>query len=165
MPLPLVAPKCAEPVQDAPNRELTVSCNTFNPAGVASRIATKPTAKMPAASLKSRLKASTIEAIAKPSAIRLIATLRPVSPALLAADSNEAPPSLAAINVWIVCTMCIGDSFGVVGSEFELALHFPEALGSELAVGIRLDGRYLPATGSRDDVKFIGERVLGPTLV
>src|SRR5450759_136254 len=79
----------ARPAQDAPNSELTVSCNTFTPAGVASRIATSPTANTPAASLKSRRKASTIDAIAKPSAIRLIAILRPVSPAFLAADSSE----------------------------------------------------------------------------
>src|SRR5208282_5049119 len=75
-----------------PNSDATVSFRRLTPAGVASSTATMPTANTPAASLKSRRNASTTAAIAKPSPMRLIATARPVSPALAAADSSEAPP-------------------------------------------------------------------------
>src|SRR5580693_1500081 len=137
---------------EAANRELTVSCNTFTPAGVASRIATRPIANMPAASLKSRRKARTIEAIAKPSAIMLIATLRPVSPALAAADSREPPPSaVVAISAWMVWTVCIVTPLAwielVTGSQ-------------ALTVGVGLDRGHLPASGDRDDIQFVAERVL-----
>ncbi len=68
---------------------MTVSSSRLKPAGVASSTATIPTTNTPAASLKSRRKASTIEAIASASPIRLIATVRPVLSAFEAADSSE----------------------------------------------------------------------------
>ena len=68
-----------------------MSRSRLKPAGVASSTATIPTANTPAASLKSRRKASTIDATAKASPIRLIATVRAVLPAFAAADSSEAP--------------------------------------------------------------------------
>src|SRR4029077_5948392 len=74
-----------------PNSDETVSLRRLIPAGVASRTATIPTANTPAASLKSRRNASTVAAIANARPIKLIATVRPGAPALLAAVSSELP--------------------------------------------------------------------------
>src|ERR1019366_408408 len=86
------APVGADLHHDPPNSEVTVSRRRFTPAGVARSTETIPTAKTPAASLKSRRNASTVAATANASPIRLIATARPVAPALAAADSSDAPP-------------------------------------------------------------------------
>src|SRR4051812_49259295 len=70
----------------------TVERNVSRPDGVASNTARIPTPKIVAASRKSRLNTSSTAANANARPIRYIATLRPVSPARLAACSSESLP-------------------------------------------------------------------------
>src|SRR5260370_26673751 len=57
----------------------------------------RPAANRPAAPRKARLKASPMAAMANPRGGRLMATLGPVSPALLAADSSDPPLELGVV--------------------------------------------------------------------
>src|SRR3954451_24699056 len=74
------------------NSVSTVERSVSSPDGVASRTAKIPTPKIAATSRKSRLNTRITAANAKARLIRYMATLRPVSPARLAACSRESVP-------------------------------------------------------------------------
>src|SRR6185312_4748157 len=95
-PLEVEHPAIGADLRHLPSSEATVSRSRLTPLGVASRTATIPTARTPAASLKSRLNASTVAATARARPIRLIATARPMLPARAAADSSEPLPASGA---------------------------------------------------------------------
>jgi hypothetical protein len=116
---------------------------------VASKIATIPTAKTPAASLKSRRKASTVAATENASPMRLIATARPVLPALLAAASSELPPlSVPAAGCAETARGALTAAGAQVVSEMAIADASSGAMHAVLA-SVRIDGQRLTVLGDR----------------